>query len=90
MIAHGLHHQTEEAAAARAAVELEGLTLKPRISAMARNLRSSGDRDRLARPRTDKTQVQKSPCRGNNSAEILCLPMHWQAARWKAVLERIW
>ena len=49
--------QTEEAAAARAAAELEGVTHRPRISAMARALRPSGDRERLARPRTDKTQV---------------------------------
>lgn len=52
--------QTLDAAAAREAAELEGLTLKPKISSMARQLRKpGGDHDRLARPRTDKTQVTR-------------------------------
>lgn len=61
--------QVEEAAAARTAAELAEVSLKPRISSMARSLRhaakdgggasgGSSSWSRLTRTRTDKTQVK--------------------------------
>lgn len=72
--------QVEEAAAARTAAELAEVSLKPRISGMARSLRhaakdggnaggGSSSWSRLTRTRTDKTQVKRGigvVCHGLN------------------------